>query len=931
MARKQAAKGPHKNTTLKALTARRQKLQESVLISQLERTQKLIESYYVDDFTTSDMWERTRGRNRAGRRVPPSQPYDRRGGRNYPIWQTITELTELQQHSRVAVITNAYAKGLLRNLVNYCVGDGFDYSAVAVDQDKLKPGEQLSSDQEQGVGLLQQFIDGFLVRNRWSGDPDPFDAKAVAGTREREAYRRLHRDGEVFLRLFHNTDGSTDVRFIEPEQIRDPEGARYEEGWSFGIKHFVHPENGWHDVERVEWYHVVYPDNQKGEDVPAAEVVHIKNLDDDAAITRGTPSFAFDTLDALERASKVQRNSSISAAIRAATAEIWEHNFGSKADIEAMVTGLASKQIEDPERSPNKLVNLEYLDPGAIRRIPEGQKLVQPPTTTGVPEHLQAAQGDLRQAGCSFNAPEFLASGDASNANYASTKEAGTPFVVAEEAEQNHFRSGCLAVLYRAARHAKDKGRLPENIFKLARIQCEPPQIKQRDPLQAAQAAEIYSRIGVSPQTLIMEAGYDKDTEKANRQEWQDQFGASNPFPMPGQGDQGGGSFFESLLLEAFDESKVKRDHGKFSSTGGAGGSGDDAGGGDASPQPQKKGLLGRLKGAVAAVKNKVGAFFGKLDQATDVAGVKQVKGIFKGALGKIAQAQKALYGVMERRYGPKAAKAIFIAAQATGSNPKVFPLWFVAIPGSTLIAQLPLMGVAEGILQASRGAKAVGRGVKSLFASEEQELGQEEINKFGQEVADKMHAALAAWVEENRKAIEAAMGKLPEDLVESFDEGKVNRDHGKFSKKAGAKQAEHAEPPPGVDAELYDQIKKQVARGDDIAKEMLERWEARRSDPKWTKQAPKQDAPAGHAEAFEKAFDKLDKGHNLVSMVDLRKELGLPKEQFDGLVHELRKSGKWGAAALEGRHGITPEERDAAIVDPGSDGALLGYMQRKR
>jgi hypothetical protein len=45
-------------------------------------------------------------------------------------------------------------------------------------------------------------------------------------------------------------------------------------------------------------------------------------------------------------------------------------------------------------------------------------------------------QAVLRRGGVRVGAPEYLSSGDASNGNYASTKEAGSPFVVATEGRQ---------------------------------------------------------------------------------------------------------------------------------------------------------------------------------------------------------------------------------------------------------------------------------------------------------------------------------------------------------------------------------------------------------------------------------------------------------------------------------------------------------------
>ncbi len=94
-------------------------------------------------------------------------------------------------------------------------------------------------------------------------------------------------------------------------------------------------------------------------------------------------------------------------------------------------------------------------------------------------------------------------------------------------------------------------------------------------------------------------------------------------------------------------------------------------------------------------------------------------------------------------------------------------------------------------------------------------------------------------------------------------------------------------------------------------------------------------DAPATEpvrefADRFEKSFAELDRqegGHNFVSLVSLRAQLPLPRETFDAELQNLRRAGHYGLSAAEGRHGLTPEERAAAIME---DGTLLLYVSRK-
>jgi hypothetical protein len=83
-------------------------------------------------------------------------------------------------------------------------------------------------------------------------------------------------------------------------------------------------------------------------------------------------------------------------------------------------------------------------------------------------------------------------------------------------------------------------------------------------------------------------------------------------------------------------------------------------------------------------------------------------------------------------------------------------------------------------------------------------------------------------------------------------------------------------------------------------------------------------------AEAFGSVFDELDRragGHNFVSLVDLRARLPMAREAFDGELQKLRLAGRYGLSSAEGRHGLTPEERAAAIME---DGSLLLYVSRK-
>lgn len=715
MARKQAVKEA-KQPTLKELRTRRTFLQESLAVKQLEATTKLIESFgFYDDFPSDDLWERTRGRRFQA--FPPSQPSDRKGGANWPLWRTEAELDFHRQRSRVLSKVNGYAVCLLRNLTNYVIGDGFKYKTQAkksIDTSP-EPGQQLSSDIEKTVATVQAWVDQHNERNRWNCAGNPLETQPTATTREKESFRRVLRDGEAFIRLFHQDDGSTCIRFIEPELIRNPVGkGASPTGWTFGIQHHVDPDTGIEDVERIVAYNVRYPDGTE-EVVLAAEVIHIRPDDEDCTIKRGTPAFSYDTANALERASKLQRNTSTAAAIRAATAEIWEHEYGTPAQLTSLASGLASAQVQNP--TTGRLENIEDIRPGTIRRVPMGQKKVPLDSSAGVTEHLSAVQGDLRQAGAAFAAPEYI-TGDASNANYASTKEAGTPFVLNGESTQAHFKSAFLTVLWRCIKHAADCGRLPANALRVVELQVEAPAIKQRDPLQKAQEDQILSPLGKSNQTILMENGLDPEVEANNKQEWEDRFGAPGMGlnmppdmpPIPGmESKETPVQWLARLLREAKDASGHEHAaDGKF----GSGGTKKGKETGDKKPSS---------------------------DTDTHAKAAEVLKD--KGLLRRISSLPKAI-GVKAKNF----AQNLYAKAEA-----KYGPRWAKAIVGTAIIT-LPTpftMGsVAAMTGLAHVWTKYVSKTQKPAAAmeSQEQELTPDQIEALAQEMID---ALLAAFPDE--------------------------------------------------------------------------------------------------------------------------------------------------------------------------------------
>lgn len=470
-----------------------------------------------------------------------SQPGDRRHGQQWPLWQNLQQLGYYRQQSRVLCRTNSQAAGLLKNLTNYLIGPGFTYAAApkphAADADGATPGDQPGGRTQKLVDMVQRVID------RFTGEADPHSGQTPWGRREREAFRRVPRDGEAFLRLFRvRGDGSepcrVDVRFVEPEQVTDYPGGTVEQGWSFGIRHRVEAD-GSEDVERVEEYYACYSaDPGRGELIPAADIIHIKNPDEDSTVKRGLPLFFGDTHAAFDRAAKLQRNLSEGAALQAAIAWIEQFDAASKAQVQAYQDAQTDFRRPAPYSETGREDQFTHYPPGSVPKIGKGKAYVPPPYNAGAASQQAIVQGDLMGALASTCAPQFFG-GDASNNNYASIQMAGAPFVKLAVADQAYYASHFARAVWAAVLWAVECGELPREALAVVRLTVEPPQVLHSDPLQQAQTDQIYVTVGAkSPQTVSAEIGCDPDAELANIVRRQQELGPQGPpLELPGEGD----------------------------------------------------------------------------------------------------------------------------------------------------------------------------------------------------------------------------------------------------------------------------------------------------------------------------------------------------------------------------------------------------------
>jgi hypothetical protein len=449
----------------------------------------------------------------------------RRGGRELPIVFNETNLDFYRNASRMLYASNDYFRGLTDRVVDYECGRGFQWTPYRLGEKPIGDAEDLPPE----LQAAQAALDAFKRRDRWR-------------SREREIALRGHRDGEAAVRLFRSAPGRPPAaRFCEPEWIGRPLAAPDEYGpFSFGV--LTHPD----DVEKALAYHVRNPNqpNRDGQIVLAggllpdeeaetreliAELVgdkipvgpgriHLFKCNVDRTQKRGLPTFVA-AGPVFDSAAKLLRNTGDTATNQAAIFLIRTHTGGTQASVQTFADNFKDGTIKLPGAATSSGVRINDVPVKAQHgsHVVDSNDAIDynpGPVSTGMEGFLSAHQALLRRGGCRVGAPEYLASGDASNGNYASTKEAGSPFVVATEGRQQDladFEQDVADDILRMSIPEDGAG------FDGVCVAVTPPPVAIRSELEVEQQRAVQHQAGVlSATTWQKQAGLKPEVEQAN-------------------------------------------------------------------------------------------------------------------------------------------------------------------------------------------------------------------------------------------------------------------------------------------------------------------------------------------------------------------------------------------------------------------------------
>lgn len=521
--------------------------------------------------------------------IPITNISDRADGKFYPVFENEIDLAYIRGTARRLMSLTPFMPSAIAALGFYTMGNGPTVKAVGKNQ-HAKPDEWTK--------LLQTVLDRAIEQIDLAPLLEELDAR---GREEGEALAVLHQmDADAVSTEIVEMDcltqpvGSTELE----DWICSECGIDFDSfvpSWSFGV---LTPKRR---TNCPLGYHLVYDGSGADFDFyPTSRVVHLRR-NVPANVKRGV-SDCLQIFADLRHEAKISNNAGHTSGIRSAVAWVEEYPAGT-----TQAQGSAVGPSDVLNRLPTNIgqgggtrdVKTSRYLPGSILRTSSGRKYQPGPMGDEKNGNLEIInQILLRRIGIRWNMPEYLISGDASNANMASTFVAESPFVKARERDQEFMRRVAKGLLWKAAAMiwtgiTGKPLEVLEQIKLRYEIKVDFPAVQSRDTLAMTTALAAQADKGwVSDQTAMTELGRDPDQEIAQGakkqappspfgggmfgqpQEQQGQQGSASDQPrhQPPQGQQpdepsasGVTESENSELTEAFDESKHPRgDNGRF-------------------------------------------------------------------------------------------------------------------------------------------------------------------------------------------------------------------------------------------------------------------------------------------------------------------------------------------------------------------------------
>jgi capsid protein len=409
--------------------------------------------------------------------------------------------TTLRDQARRAAIENTHAAGYLGSLRRFVIGKG---ATVRVTHDTPALADAANA-----------WLEQFRHWNNWNRLED-------------ELPGRTWRDGEAFLRRFDEPperdvdaktarrlgqlhasladpdaqppEGMIFLRFIEPEHVADPVGD---------ITHGIVTADG--DVETVLAYCWAPDGKTVKEVVPANEVLHTK-AGVDSGVKRGRSVLE----PILKRIRQYEDwlNYRITLNLMRTAVVLVKTITGSPGQISA-IRDANQKQRED---TPGAQQQQRMLKPGTTVHASPGVTYDFKNPQINAQDAQHDGRAILLTNAAATGLPEYMFTGDASNANYSSTMVAESPGVREFESWQDFF-TPVFVQLHRWALVAGARAKMIEGLTEeeaaTVELTVEWPPLLARNEAEHAAANKIRRDAGIlSLEGLARDEGVDWDVEK---------------------------------------------------------------------------------------------------------------------------------------------------------------------------------------------------------------------------------------------------------------------------------------------------------------------------------------------------------------------------------------------------------------------------------
>lgn len=223
----------------------------------------------------------------------------------------------------------------------------------------------------------------------------------------KELVRRFFRDGEIFIYI-------PTWKFIDPYCIRSEASN---DNTSFGIEKDQY-------TQEVIAYSYLQPDNSFLI-IPANDIIHVAYKDSDEK--RGIPYF-FATMAKIRDFDKWLKDRMLLNRIRASIAVIRKHNT-SASEVKTFADARVTSSVSPKETNYGESIRKQIFEPGTIidTNMNTEYQFLEPKINA---EDVKADGRSIMLAVCAATGlPEYMVTGDASNANYSSTLVSESPAV----------------------------------------------------------------------------------------------------------------------------------------------------------------------------------------------------------------------------------------------------------------------------------------------------------------------------------------------------------------------------------------------------------------------------------------------------------------------------------------------------------------------